>query len=844
MLNLREYRERPACLADYLPWAALVGPAIVLNKDGSFQRSARFRGPDLDSGTESELVLAAARVNNALKRLTSGWALFVEAQRREACGYPASHFPDPLSWAVDEERKAAFEEEGAHFESLYTLTLLYLPPPEAKARAGRLLYESAVQASIDWREQLSVFVTESDRFLALLEGVMPEVRWLTDEESLTYLHESISDQRQAVSVPEVPFYLDALLTDQPLTGGLSPRLGDEHVRVVTVRGFPSSTWPGILDDLNRLGFAYRWMTRFVFLDKAQAERELTKIRRQWFAKRKGIVTLLRETLSQETSPLVDSDAANKAQDADAALQELGSDAVAYGYITATVVVTDSDVSQVEEKRKGIERVIQGRGFVAIAETLNAVEAWLSSVPGQVYANVRQRPISTLNLVHLLPLSAMWAGPDRNEHLNGPPLMVTRTDGATPFRLVTHVWDVGHTMVVGPTGSGKSVLLATLILQFRRYPNARVVIFDKGRSARAVVLGLGGAHYDLSAEGGISFQPLARIHEERTRSWAADWLEGILSHEGIPMMPDVKEILWSALSNLASAPSNERTLTGLSTLLQSNRLRQALQPYTLAGPYGRLLDADEDRLRVSDVQGFEMEELMHSKAAVLPVLTYLFHRLDEQFDGAPTLLILDEAWVFLDDPAFASRLREWLKVLRKKNVSVVFATQSLADIQRSSIAPALVESCPTRIFLASPQATEPQLRTVYESFGLNERQIETIARAQPRRDYYYQSRFGHRLFDLGLGPIALTFAAASSPEDQRAIDQMLIGEGAEITQALAERPLALQAPRDRPIGHDRLAAQGVPSSFAHRWLMRRGLPWAADLLAQYRDSRTQTAGHSR
>src|SRR3546814_14791085 len=132
----------------------------------------------------------------------------------------------------------------------------------------------------------------------------------------------------------------------------------------------------------------------------------------------------------------------------------------------------------------------------------------------------------------------------------------------------------------------------------------------------------------------------------------------------------------------------------------------------------------------------MEQLMHARGAVLPVLTYLFHRLERRFDGAPTLLGLDEAWTFLDDPLFAGRIREWLKTLRKKNVSVVFATQSLADIQRSAIAPALVDSCPSRIFLPSPQALEPPLRGVYESFGFNACQIELLAPGTPKLDYYY------------------------------------------------------------------------------------------------------------
>jgi type IV secretion system protein VirB4 len=445
-----------------------------------------------------------------------------------------------------------------------------------------------------------------------------------------------------------------------------------------------------------------------------------------------------------------------------------------------------------------ERAIQGRGFVTVPETLNAVEAWLSSLPGHVYANVRQPVVSTLNLAHLMPLSAVWAGPQTNDHLGGPPLLITRTEGSTPFRLTTHVGDVGHTLIVGPTGAGKSVLLATLVLQFRKYADAQITVFDKGGSIRATLLGLGGDHHDLGLDGGLTFQPLRGIDDPATRAWAAEWVQGLLLREGVDAAPEVKDAVWSALNSLASAPAGERTLTGLSILMQSNRLRQALQPYTVAGPFGRLLDAEDEALQLSALQAFEMEDLMRSPALAAAVLGYLFHRLDEGFDGRPALLVLDEAWVFLDDPLFAGRIREWLKTLRKKNVAVVFATQSLADIQRSAIAPAIVESCPSRIFLPSPQATEPQLAPIYEGFGLNARQIDIVARAQPKRDYYLQSRLGNRLFELGLGPVALAFTAASSPADHALMDAVVAEPG--------------------------------PEPFAAAWLRRRGLPWAADLIA--------------
>ena len=806
MLNIAEYRRKSDRLADHLPWAALVAPGVVLNKDGSFQRTFRFRGPDLESATEAELMATCARVNNVLRRAGDGWAFFFEADRHTAPGYPQSEFPDAASWLVDEERRAQFEDgtnqasetlkglAREHYEASYFLTLLFLAPADSVARAERALIEKAEKTvARDWHHELSAYVAQTNRIFDLLAEIMPEIAPLDDGETLTYLHQTISTNRHPVAVPDTPMFLDAFLPDVTLHGGLEPVLGNAHLRTITVLGFPNATRPGIFDALNHLNFPYRWTTRFITLDKTTASKALTSLRRQWFNKRKSVTQLLREVMHNEPVQLLDSDADNKVVDADAALQALGGDHVSFGYLTTTVTIYDDDIRSVEEKTRIVERTINALGFTTIRETLNAVEAWLSSLPGHVYANVRQPLVHTLNLAHLMPLSSVWAGPERNEHLDGPPLIYAETSGSTPFRFSTHVGDVGHSFVVGPTGAGKSVLLALMALQFRRYPNSQVYIFDKGYSARAAVLAMGGAHHELGVDGALAFQPLADIDNAEERSWASEWIGTLFDHESVAASPEVKEIAWSALTNLASAPRSERTLTGLSVLLQSNALKSALLPYTLEGPFGQLLDAAEDRLAIQEVQCFETENLLNQTSVVLPVLTYLFHRLEARFDGRPTLLVLDEAWIYLDTPLFAARIREWLKVLRKKNVSVVFATQSLADIAQSTIAPSIFESCPQRIFLPNERAIEPQSRDAYVKFGLNERQIELISKSVPKRHYYLQSRRGNRLFELGLGPVALAFCAASSPTDQTLVDQLM--------------------------------AEGPAETFAARLLEARGLDWA-------------------
>ena len=310
---------------------------------------------------------------------------------------------------------------------------MWLPPADDAARAEAWLYENRAQGAADWRGALEGFIDRTDRVLALVEGFMPEAEWLDDGETLTYLHSCVSTRRQRVRVPETPMYLDAILVDEDLTGGLEPRLGRAHLRTLTVMGFPSQTWPGLLDDLNRLAFPYRWATRAVCLDKTDATKLLAKIRRQWFAKRKCIMAILKEVMTNEASVLMDSDAANKALDADAALQELGTDLVGEAYVTATVTVWNEDPRVADERLRLVEKTIQGRDFTCMREGVNAIEAWLGSLPGHVYANVRQPPVSTLNLAHMMPFSAVWAGPERDEHFQAPPLFFAETEGSTPFR---------------------------------------------------------------------------------------------------------------------------------------------------------------------------------------------------------------------------------------------------------------------------------------------------------------------------------------------------------------------------------------------------------------------------
>lgn len=775
MRFLDEYRKKPISLADHLPWAALVAPGVILNKDGSLSACVRFRGPDLESSTPEELMAVRARLNNMMKRLGTGWCLHLEARRRAADPYPHSEIATPIAWLVDQERRVLFDEAGHAFETDHIATLTWLPPPDEARRAKSFLFENrTTNTSRDWRETLALFEREIGILVDLMADALPEAGLMSDEETLTYLHSTISTKDHQVQVPETPIFLDAQLADTALQGGIAPKLGDQHLRVVSVRSFPARTLPGLLDALGHLPFPYRWVARWIGLDKAEAEVELLRLRKRWFAKRKGIGTLMREAITKEDVPLVDSDAAAKTGECDGALEALGAEVCAFGFLTLTVSVMDSSEGRATDKARAIEASLNAQGFVAKTEDLNAVEAWLGSLPGEPYADVRRPMISTLNLCDLLPISAVWAGPSEDSHLAAPPLLIAETSGATPFRLSLHVGDVGHTMIVGPTGAGKSALLSFMALQWLRYPEAKVIFFDKGRSARAVTHAVGGRWHGLAPDSQFALQPLARIDEPAEQAWAAEWIAETVAASGIQITPKHREEIWAALGSLAQSPRSQRTLSIFQALCQVRDVSAALEPFTLKGPHGALLDADQAPQFSSFFQTFETEDLMATPSAVGPVLTALFHEIERGFNGSPTLLVLDEAWLFLGETGFAAKIREWLKTLRKKNVAVVFATQSLDDIVRSPIATTLIESCPTQIFLPNPRALEPASADLYRLFGLNKRQLELLAYAAPKRSYYVRQPRGRRMFDLKLSGAALSVCGASSPEDQKLIEQILAG----------------------------------------------------------------------
>ncbi|NTF97819.1 conjugal transfer protein TrbE [Rhizobium rhizogenes] len=800
MVALKSFRHPGPSFADLVPYAGLVDNGVILLKDGSLMAGWYFAGPDSESSTDAERNEVSRQINAILSRLGSGWMIQVEAIRVPTGDYPTeaeSHFPDPVTRAIDDERRVHFQTERGHFESRHALILTWRPPEPRRSGLTRYMYSDAASRSATYADKaLTSFLTSIREVEQYLANVVSIRRMMTRETSerggyrvarydelFQFIRFCVTGENHPVRLPDIPMYLDWLVTAE-LQHGLTPLVENRFLGVVAIDGLPAESWPGILNTLDRMPLTYRWSTRFFFLDAEEARARLERTRKKWQQKVRPFFDQLFQTQSRS----VDQDAMLMVAETEDAIAEASSQLVAYGYYTPVIVIFEEDPTRLQEKCEAIRRLIQAEGFGARIETLNATDAFLGSLPGVSYANIREPLINTRNLADLIPLNSVWSGspaaPCPFYRPASPPLMQVAS-GSTPFRLNLHVDDVGHTLIFGPTGSGKSTLLALIAAQFRRYADAQVFAFDKGGSMLPLTLGLDGDHYQIGGDIGssangevkaLSFCPLAELSTDGDRAWASEWIEMLVALQGVTITPDYRNAISRQLALMSE--SRGRSLSDFVSGVQMREIKDALHHYTVDGPMGQLLDAEQDGLSLGAFQCFEIEELMNmGERNLVPVLTYLFRRIEKRLTGAPSLIILDEAWLMLGHPVFREKIREWLKVLRKANCAVVLATQSISDAERSGIIDVLKESCPTKICLPNGAAREPGTREFYERIGFNERQIEIVATAIPKREYYVVSPDGRRLFNMALGPVALSFVGATGKEDLKRIRTLHSEHGA-------------------------------------------------------------------
>jgi type IV secretory pathway VirB4 component len=782
-----EYREPSYRLPELVPYFGFIAEGVILQKDAILQTTYTFRGHDLASSDRGHLVQACANLNNALRRFGTGWTLFVETQRRQCEPPPSGKFPTAAAFILDCERRRGSERTGPQFESVHYLTFTYRLPHELVNAAKGFFYQrvggkESPNLAVD--RAIAHFQRTCAELADLLLGrVFVAIRALTDPETCTYLHSCLSTNRHPVVPPQGGYYLDHILPDMPFLPAEKPMLGDSFLAIGVVSHFPPNTHPAILAQADALGFPYRLMTRITLLSDPDAEKDISTARRTFWAGRKTILKLFKEEATKEESPLLNNSAASRAADADSALQALAEGHVSFARTTITLVTWHANLAVAEQQMRELKGVFESHGCVVQEEGLNSKGAWLGSLPGHVYANVRRPILSTLNVAHLMPISSRWTGSQFNQQLAkrtgvAQSLLYAIDDSGGPCRFnpTPEGDDTGHMLNAGPIGAGKSVLLGNKAFGWTRYPDARVLIFDKDRSARAATLAMGGQILEPgNPDAPQALQPLARIDEGAEFLFATEFVLDLMQRQlHTPATPDRRATVDRSLRALARRARSQRTILNLGDASGCPEMRKALRPYTLQGPYGQIFDGDSEP--IGGFGPWTMVELGHllalGSAALEPAIDLLFHMVSRSLDGAPTLLQVDECHRVFDNENARKRLTLLIREARKNSLYCDMYSTSLADFANCAAAPILIESCPTKIFLPNPEACAPHIKPIYKGFGLDDAKIARIAQARRKQDYFAVNSDGCMLFNLALGPIGRAFTAMTSKQDQLILDEIV------------------------------------------------------------------------
>ena len=790
------YKRRGEGFSDLLQYDTVIEDGIVLLKNGSLVAGIHYKGVDMSSLSPEEQATLSARISKAIFELGSGWAVNFDAIRLECRNYSDrafSAFDKEVSFAIDEERRRLFNSRGTMFTTENFITVTYTPPTVVTNKIVDMMYtddESCVKLTY-YEKNLIHFKNKLNNFLAILSTIFKVERlgrtsYIQEDGSLhtrdiflEFLHYCATGKVQEINTPnKVDIILDQIICGEDFITGIYPKIGNYYVAVVAIDGFPAESYPTILNRLSDIPVTTRFSTRFICVDKLEAEKKLDSIKKRWQQKQRGMMQVILN--QQQTDVNTNWDAVEMTNDAVEGITLQNSERAIFGYYTANVILMEEKQDDLEKWSLEIKKIISSIGFNARIESINTVEAFLGSLPGHNIENVRRFFIHSLNLGDLIPKHTVWTGlenaPCDKFPTQSPCLMECVTTGNTPYHLNLHVKDVGHTLIVGPTGAGKSTLLCMIAAQAFRYDGATIFSFDKGMSMFALNQALGGTHFEIgSDDSSISFAPFNFIDTQEERLWLVSFVENILRLNHITVAPNITTSIYEAINRLyevkkAHIEQNDDFKISITDFIaqlhnQHVDLQEILNQYDVAGAYGGFFSSTEDNLNFSKFSVFELEKLMNlDDKIMLPVLDYLFRKIDLRLKGQPAFLLIDEAWIAFKNPIFSKRIIEWLKVFRKRNCSVVLATQNLADTstaEAETLLSELIISTASKIFLPNSSAIKDEFKVIYQKFGLNPQQIRIIANAIPKRQYFHYTEEGSRLFELAIGELALKFVAVST-----------------------------------------------------------------------------------
>ena len=767
-VNMYEHRDPyERSFADLLPYDIMVDDGIIILKDGSFMVSYEYIGEDVETVNDADKDMSVSIANKAISRLGSGYTIMHDLMRQPVYEYldtDRTVWPSKFAEDLDEIRKKEFLT-NIHYMSRYFLSIILTPENPKISFIKKILIEDNMnKEKTSLEKTLKQFKSITSDISSLLSSVL-KIKKLTHQEQLSYIRYCITGDYHPLLKFDEYCYLDSVLADD-FTGGFMPKIGKKRLRLLSITGFPESVSSDTFGFLNNLPVSFRWANRFIILDEQEAINTLSLLKTKWGDKKESAASILVKAFSKNGDKKKETN--DKNQDADdyetdtkIAMKDARLGHVKFGHYTSTIVLYGENDAFLDKNVRAISKYFNNYGFIVKDETVHAEQAFLGSLPGNLYANIRRPIIHTENLACMLPLYSFYQGrrinPCKLYPKNSPAIMVVNSEATTPFYFNLHVQDVGMTAIFGPVGSGKSTLLDLIGSQILRYKNVRVFLFDEKYSAYVLTRTHGGTHIDIMGPSQkLSLTPFKYILNGKSEiNWATNYVALLCRMNGVDIKAEKINLIDDAIQSFA----NEGRIPSMSLLanrIQNQEISEALKFYTAAGSM-ELLDGDTENLETSFLTTFETLHLMAMDEKVLnSVLLYLFHWIQNSLNGDPTFILIDEAWSKLKNEMFKEEIKKWIKIVRSLNGAVVFATQSLSDVMNSSISDVILENCPTKILLANIEAKNDISRVMYKKLGLSDGHIDIISSMTPKRDYFYMSPEGKRIMNLELDPYTLRF----------------------------------------------------------------------------------------